>query len=78
MKRQSDADYLRFSLERSYQMRDIVLELRAEKATSIQDKIAYADVLQSIERFIAYYRRELSLLARQGGLGHRIQVSRVA
>ncbi|WP_221899344.1 hypothetical protein [Xanthomonas sp. GW] len=59
-------------------MRDIVLELRAEKPTSIQEKIAYADVLQSIERFIAYYRRELSLLARRGGLGHRVQVNRVA
>ncbi|WP_157860655.1 hypothetical protein [Xanthomonas phaseoli] len=30
-------------------------------------------MLETADTFIAYYRRELSLIARRGGHGHRVQ-----
>lgn len=77
MKPPKDPVYMARQLERAYQMRDAFeagwLELQAEGAATIEDQIAAASVRQTVEAWIAYYHRELRILARHGGHGHRVQ-----
>lgn len=51
-------------------------EDKSEGVPSIEQMIAYADVRQTVETWIAYYHRELRLLARRGGHGYRVQGQR--
>jgi hypothetical protein len=73
----SDPEWLRKSLLQAYRMRDIVNDLSKEAeasgAESIQDRIARSQVRLTVEGWIAYYSRELSIIARRGGHGHRVQ-----
>ncbi|CEE69317.1 hypothetical protein XAC2852_420030 [Xanthomonas citri pv. citri] len=73
MKRQSHPDYLRSALARAYEMRDVIEQMRSERATSVAEKVQFASMLETADNFISYYRRELSLIARRGGHGCRVQ-----
>ncbi|MBZ2634915.1 hypothetical protein IPS69_22265 [Xanthomonas perforans] len=73
MKRQSDPEYLRSALARAYEMRDVIEQMRSERPTTVEEKIHFASMLETADTFIGYYRRELSLIARRGGHGYRVQ-----
>lgn len=73
VKRQSDPDYLRSALARAYEMRDVIEQMRSETPTTLEEKVHFASMLETANTFIGYYRRELSLIARRGGHGHRVQ-----
>ena len=77
MKRLSDGEYLRRSLERAYHFVDVFDQIWAEKKAAgqvtVEDMVAASDVRQTLNNLVQYYHRELRILARHGGHGHRVQ-----
>lgn len=82
MRRPSNPEWLARSLERCYEMRDAIDAVRAENeaagSVSVRDRITMASVRDTIETWIAYYHRELRLLARRGGHGRAASAAREA
>lgn len=82
MRRPSNPEWLARSLERCYQMRDAIDAIRVESEAagpvSVADRIASSSVRDTIETWIAYYHRELRLLARRGGHGQAAVAAQVA
>lgn len=82
MRRPSNPEWLARSLERCYEMRDAIDAVRAENEAagpvSVRDRITVASVRDTIETWIAYYQRELRLLARRGGHGLPVPAAREA
>jgi len=77
MRPPKDPVWLARQLEGCYRLRDALAEIQAEQKAAggptIEEMVAAVDVRQTVETWLAYYHRELRLLARSGGHGHRVQ-----
>ncbi|MCC5091135.1 hypothetical protein [Xanthomonas campestris] len=73
MKRQSNLEYLRWALARSRQMRAVIEQMRTERPTSIEEKLAFSSMIESADTFIAYYAREIDIRTRRIGHRHRVR-----
>lgn len=72
----SHPEYLRACLLRCYEILDVFDAVWAERqqgVVTVEDRIAAWDARSSILRWIALYRGKLSMIARRGGHGHRVQ-----
>lgn len=80
MRRPTDPEWLVRSLRRCYEMRDAVDAVHAENnaygSVTLQDRVAAASIRQSIDGWIAYYNKELSLLSRRSKAGLPRHVAR--
>lgn len=77
MKRPTDPEWLLKSLRGCYEMRDALDAIRAENpAPTTAERVAAASVRQTIDTWIAYYNKELTLIARRGGNGFPSHVER--
>lgn len=66
------AEFLRDSLHGYYRMRDVAIELRQEETAAgadLRTRLAWANVIATIDGWIAERQRELSVIARRGGRG---------
>lgn len=69
---QQEAEYLRDSLHRYYQMRDVAIELRQEATAGgadLRTRLGWADVIATIDMWIEGRRQHLAAIARRGGRG---------
>ncbi len=68
----------RKSLDTAYRMLDAANEIwqerRAQGPVTVSEMVAAAHVRQTIESWIATYRRELTAVARRGGRGFSTEV----
>lgn len=77
MRRPTEPEWLLRSLRRCYEMRDAIEAIRSENTSpTLEDRIASSSIMQMVDGWIAYYNKELSLLARRGGRGLPLDVAR--